>query len=428
MSVGSAPAFEQREPECAPPAIAPDGDTPSFDCRVLEIMAPLSSSRGALSAQDMLAELTEHNAFFDMVVDMIPSKLYIAGQSGDDFNPRYMKMPKKDSKEVRRAEAKAAKRRKLDPSLAESTVQTKQRLEEGTSAPLVPPKAASPQKSTTPSSSTVLSPHQSRIEALREKLRSKIAEKAGQRPPPDQVSKRAARRAMKEQRKKEQQKRAANSQLNQKSNNQQTVYKMESDSGNVASDLQGVDFGRIAGWNNKQGSSSNYMESNKALKNLSKPKNIKKLLEEAEKKREKLEQLKKGSEEDQAKAQSILWKDTLAEADGIRVKDDPQKLKKQLKRKEAKKKKSSKAWKARMEGVKDAAQERQSIRAHNLNMRKVGGKAGANLSRKEIKTPANANTPSGKAEDESGRRTSRAGFEGRKQEFLNSGSKKSGKE
>ncbi|GKY98454.1 hypothetical protein MPSEU_000802800 [Mayamaea pseudoterrestris] len=397
-------------------------------------MTPRSSSRGVISAHDMLAELAEHNAFFDMVVDMIPSKLYIAGQSGDDFNPRYQKMPNKDSKESRRAEAKASKRRKLDPAQTESTVQVKQRLEESngtTTLRILPAPASSPvaAKAATSSTPKAVSPHQSRIEALREKLHSKIAEKAGHRPPPDQVSKRAARRAMKEQRKQEQQKRAATSQVNRNAS-QPTVYKMDANGSrdnNVASDLQTLDFGRIAGWNHNQSTSSNYMESNKALKNLSKPKNIKKLLEDAEKKREKLEQLKQGSEDDQAKAKAMLWKDTLAEADGTRVKDDPHKLKKQLKRKVAKKKQSTKAWKTRAEGTKEAAQERQSIRSHNLNMRKVGGKAGANLSKKEIKTPGT--TTPGKSEDEAGgRRQSRAGFEGRKQAFLNSGSKKNGKE
>jgi DNA excision repair protein ERCC-4 len=353
----------------------------------------------------MLLELTEHNDFFDMVVDMIPSKLYIAGQSGDDFNPRFHKMPNKESKEARRAEAKAAKRRKLDPTQTESTVQKKQRLD-GTNT--TKPPAPRPVILTPPAS-----PHQSRIEALREKLHRKIAQTGGKRPPPDQVSKRAARRAIKQQRKDEQKKRASTSHVD---GSDKTVYKMDANNngGNgVAQDLEGLDFGRIAGLHKQ--SSGNYIESNKALKNLGKTKNIKKLLADAEKKREKLEELKKGSEDDQAKAQAMLWKDTIAEADGQRVKDDTHKLKKQLKRKEAKKKKSTKAWKARMEGAQNAMVERQSIRSHNLKMRKVGGKVGANLSKKQI-----ADT-----EEDSSKR-SRAGFEGRKQDFLNSG-EKSGK-
>ena len=59
------------------------------------------------------------------MVDMIPAKLYVAGHSGDDFNPKYFKGQAKESKEARRAKNKHAKRAKLDPSTAETTTQTK---------------------------------------------------------------------------------------------------------------------------------------------------------------------------------------------------------------------------------------------------------------------------------------------------------------
>jgi hypothetical protein len=50
--------------------------------------------------------------------------------------------------------------------------------------------------------------------------------------------------------------------------------------------------------------------------------------------------------------------------------------------------------------------ERQKIRSHNLNKRKIGGAAGANLSKTRI-------------EEDSDKTKSRPGFEGRKQGFLN---------
>lgn len=40
-------------------------------------MAPYHSSAA------LLKELQEHNAFFDELVDMIPAKLYIAGNTGE---------------------------------------------------------------------------------------------------------------------------------------------------------------------------------------------------------------------------------------------------------------------------------------------------------------------------------------------------------
>lgn len=43
-----------------------------------------------LNVQDILAELEGHNSFFDDLVDMIPAKLYVAGNSGDDaYNPKF---------------------------------------------------------------------------------------------------------------------------------------------------------------------------------------------------------------------------------------------------------------------------------------------------------------------------------------------------
>jgi hypothetical protein len=59
----------------------------------------------------------------------ICKKLYVAGHTGDDFNPNYYKGQSKASKEVRLAEAKQAKRAKLDPSQeAEAPTQTKKRF------------------------------------------------------------------------------------------------------------------------------------------------------------------------------------------------------------------------------------------------------------------------------------------------------------
>jgi hypothetical protein len=391
----------------------------------------------AVSSQQLLLELSEHNDFFDMIVDMIPSKLYIAGNSGDDFNPsKYYKMQSKDSKETRRAKAKASKRRKLDPSKAETTVEAKARLETSerdgeTTATQLPQKMnEAPSSSTTTtdttdtttdamdttSTSTPVSPKQSRIEALQAKLHAKIMAKQGQRPSndnnPNQVSKRAARRAEKLRRKEEatNRKKASNTKTSDKTagtNAAATNYKIASSAtDNPAQDLAALDFGRLAGLNT---SKDNYQKANKSLANLSKSKNLEKMLADAENKRQKMEELKKGSEEDQAKLKSMQWTDTFKEADGQRVKDDPSKLKKALKQKAAKKQKSQKAWKSRVDQTTASKDERQKIRTHNLTQRKEGGKIGATLSKKRIV----------EKEDEGKSKRSRAGFEGRKQDFLN---------
>jgi DNA excision repair protein ERCC-4 len=365
-------------------------------------------SKESLILKRLEQELLEHNGFFDMLVDMIPSKLYISGNSGDDHNPseKYFKGSKETSKEARKASAKVAKRRKLDPSSAEPTFQTNSRLEgeepsEQTKTPPAPDAITSENKNS-------LTNGQSRIEALRAKLHAKIAAKSGNRPDPEGVSKRAARRAEKNRRREEAKKRKlASSKLILDNKNTPAMYQLKSatPAATPDQDLRNLDFGNISGLN---ASSSNYMETNKSLKNLSKSKNLQKLLADAEAKRQKLEELKKGSSEDKEKAAEIEWKDTFKEADGIRVKDNPAKLKKAIKRKAAKKSKSQKAWKSRMEQQQEAAKNRQQIRNHNIQARKQGGAIGANLSKKRIVEQDNAS------------RQSRAGFEGRKQDFLNS--------
>ncbi|GAX18702.1 hypothetical protein FisN_10Hh084 [Fistulifera solaris] len=367
-----------------------------------------------ISSRQMLSELKEHNDFFDMIVDMIPSKLYIAGQSGDDFNPKnpYYRGVTEGSKEARKAAAKAGKRRKLDPEQAETTTRKKEQLEsEKFVARDDEDDAEEPEDSRVPE--PVVSPHQSRIEALRAKLQAKIASQQGQRPSnPDQVSKRAARRAEKQKRQEEaaKRKKASSSKVDTRDN--KTNYRMGS-TVDPAEDLAKLDFGRLAGLNKAE--SSNYLAANKALGNLSKTKNLKKMLADAEAKQQKLEQLKKGTEEDKAKAMEMQWSDTLKEADGQRVKSDPSKIKKVLKRKAAKKAKSQKAWKTRLEQVKEKKDERQTIRNHNLDARKKGGAIGANLSKKKIVKDG---------DQDSGKRLSRAGFEGKKRDFLNSPKKK----
>lgn len=379
-----------------------------------------------ISPEQLLYELQSDNAFFDDLVDMIPAKLYVAGNSGDDFNPKYFKGQAKESKEARRAKSKQAKRAKLDPSLVETTTQVKKRLEGGDSsaaprpvrpAPITPDQP-DPEDDTTATATATLTATPpngvSRIEALRAKLHAKLEEKRGQRPAdPNSVSKRAARRAEKKKRQDEaaQRKKKAHTQADSSNSKKYKVGETEGKD-DPAADLAQLDFGRLVGLNRP--SATNYQKTNKALANIGKSKNLQKMLADAEAKRQRLEELKQSQkEEDKQKAANLEWGDAIKEASGARVKDDPTKLKKALKRQVAKKAKSAKAWKSRMEQTQQKINDRQKIRQHNLTKRKQGGAAGANLSKKRIVTDDDKNKAA------AGKRTGRAGFEGRKQEFLN---------
>lgn len=352
-------------------------------------------------------ELLEHNDFFDMLVDMIPSKLYVAQPVDNTSNSKYYKKQTEDSKQARKAAAKLAKRRKLDPATAETTLQVKQRMEsiktQNSEDNGDDNNDEIEREETNSDSPDETSPARlasgSRIEALRAKLHAKIEKLGGNRPAPDQVSKRAARRAEKLKRRQE---------ATQKAQERQKQVKAEkftaaaNEQNNINTNpLQQVDFGRLTGWED-EASTKNYTQTNKSLRNLASGKNIHKLLADAQKKKELLKT---------DAAQTIQWKDALSEAKGVRVKDDTAKLSKKIQQKAARKRKSQKAWETRLQQQQSAQKSKQAIRQHNLQQRKKGGTTGANLSKKRIVTAD--------GEDCKKKKRQRAGFEGRRREFLN---------
>ena len=113
----------------------------------------------------------------------------------------------------------------------------------------------------------------------------------------------------------------------------------------------------------------------------------------------------------------------------LRKTNDPALLKKAIKRKAKKKSSSAKAWNSRVEKVKDSVAERQRIRGHNLDQRKLGGATAANLSSKRIveKDAGEGDGGGGGGKGEKRKRMgphsnqggNRAGFEGKKSGFIN---------
>jgi len=303
---------------------------------------------------DLLTELDTHNQFFDSLVNMIPVKLYVSGASGDDaYNPKYLKGQHKESKEARKARNKLAKNAKFAPD-KESTIEMKKRIQREqdeisdsseneiddivmsdgdgeeeqaemkstTKYPVAPPDA-SPEPS-----------YASRIEALRAKLHKKMAEKraaAGINPDdtegaavdtsaPQLVSKRAARRAEKRKRKEaamQRNKRKTTSTAESKKTEQRVVNvggsasnaptKTKPTNHSAADDLATIDYQSIAGLKPKPESGN---LDNKSLGG--KKKSLEKLLADAEKKQQRLKELKKSAkDEDREKARNIEWGETL---------------------------------------------------------------------------------------------------------------------
>jgi len=101
-------------------------------------------------------------------------------------------------------------------------------------------------------------------------------------------------------------------------------------------------------------------------------KDPKKALQLLQQKKEKLKELEAAGEKE--KAQEIkekeAWKTALAKSSGDKIKDNPELLKKTIKRTEQQKTKSAKKWDSRIEGVQKTKQESQQKRQENILKRK----------------------------------------------------------
>jgi hypothetical protein len=170
------------------------------------------------SKQHLLEELSEHNVFFDMIVDMIPSELSNAGNSGGDFSPSKSKYHlEKVVHDIQRSKESTGKcvqeapvgsfakendgkskisSKEIRERWCEDSASSKKLFESG--------QDIANQRPTT-TTTTPVNPKQSRMEELQAKLHAKIANKQGERPSinSDQVSKRAARRVEKQRRRDE---------------------------------------------------------------------------------------------------------------------------------------------------------------------------------------------------------------------------------
>jgi len=102
-------------------------------------------------------------------------------------------------------------------------------------------------------------------------------------------------------------------------------------------------------------------------------KNYKVLLKQANKKKEKLSEaeiLSKDQAQEMAKKE--IWKSVLLKAEGMKVKDNPELLKKAVKRRDQKKKSSQRKWEERSKMQAKQMKDRQDKRAQNIAKKKEG--------------------------------------------------------
>lgn len=102
-------------------------------------------------------------------------------------------------------------------------------------------------------------------------------------------------------------------------------------------------------------------------------KDYKRLLGKLEKSNKKLNEVReKDKEAAKTLEEKAAWKKMIGKAEGFKVKDNPEMLKKALKQKEHKHDMKKKKWGDRMRSVNDKLQEKQDKRTKNIDKRKQG--------------------------------------------------------
>jgi len=102
-------------------------------------------------------------------------------------------------------------------------------------------------------------------------------------------------------------------------------------------------------------------------------KNYKVLLKQAKKKKEKMSEMEAiDKEQAQEMTAKHVWKSALLKAEGVKLKDDPELLKKAMKRREQKKKSSQRKWEDRQKTLSKQIKDRQDKRAKNIAKKKEG--------------------------------------------------------
>lgn len=181
-----------------------------------------------------------------------------------------------------------------------------------------------------------------------------------------------------------------------------------------------IDFGNIS-----------KVQGNSKDKSIGKPgskmKRLKRMLEEATTKRQRIETLKSGDDLDIKRAKEEQWTDVLKIAAGESVVLDAKNIKKAIKKREKMKEKSAETWKGRLEKLETAKDEKMQKREENILK-----KQGKPIKEKELEVDVGEKRkrlggPDGKysaAKKNATESPSRPGFEGKKGGFLNKDNKK----
>ncbi|XP_060107646.1 surfeit locus protein 6 [Heteronotia binoei] len=232
-------------------------------------------------------------------------------------------------------------------------------------------------------------PHSfSAMTLLRQRLHEKIQEVSGQGRPkelsPTALKKQQRRKYEKERKKRRRKELRMKKKAEKKEAGEVSTEATVEHTAPKNDDKSSIAFNKVEVHVEQPSKAEKRKEKRKALKGNLTPltgKNYKQLLSRLEIRKNKLEDLK---DKDEKKARQLetkmRWTNVLYKAEGVKIHDDENRLKKALKRKEQRKAQRQKQWGKRTEQVVEKMQQRQEKRRKNIQKKKV-----AKIERKKSK-------------------------------------------
>lgn len=297
--------------------------------------------------------LISHSGCFNSLLDLIPPKYYFADGENEQGTKFFKNKKNKAPKQAVKEASKKAKLLRLDPSNHKTVIElqttessTRKREGESSNGPLV-----SVEDVDCSNIHDLRVKLQQRIGLLRKKRKAPSTGDSG----PEKPTKKAKRKS-KEDKKSQRVKRGSNVvQLNGKVTEKSKETITNNDGKIVFSKF---DF------------TSDMTATDPSSMGKMKKKNYKKLLEKAEDRNKKLQEMRKTDGE---KAKEIVqkeaWRKAFRKSEGMKQKDDPALLRKSLKRKEKLKSKREKEWKGRVDNQAKQMKEKQQQRQKNIKER-----------------------------------------------------------
>ncbi|GAB2216030.1 hypothetical protein Droror1_Dr00023797 [Drosera rotundifolia] len=311
----------------------------------------------------------EHALFFDKLIELIPPKFYIGEEEKSWFQGPLKAKKAKQKKKKTKENTKKARRERFDPEIGKkSTLDLlKERVEKekkGKERKGFDVKGLAEEEEET---ERVLT-----HEELRERFRRKLEELRGGRS--DNVNQGKKRRR-------------DDGRPSRKGTNESEKGKEKEEERDVEKEAmeaaEGIRFGKL-----KLSGEGEVDGVKKKRRNLSKEKELERALK-----------MEEEAKTDPEVAKKQAWKVAMDRAKGIKVHDDPRKLKESIKKEEKKHNKSKEKWEGRVESVETKRKERQEKRKENVKA-KIEQKKMRKIEKREKKLM-------------------RPGFEGRKEGFIN---------